>query len=189
MMREAIKAVSRAAGGNDDHEDLRGVAIYGGEGPQHLLSELNFAATNRYIVAAYGPNLSVEDGITDWGELLAVVPIASLKAFLEAVPKYGPGLLTVDEGTQTLTVNGSEPIAISTKINYPPVFKLFPHEPAPEDATLTRIAMRGTVLKALAGIVTDQKGAELNLRAIKRTIPTMAGTIGNVQILVSVGRP
>lgn len=67
MMREAIKAVSRAAGGNDDHEDLRGVAIYGGEGPQHLLSELNFAATNRYIVAAYGPNLSVEDGITDWG--------------------------------------------------------------------------------------------------------------------------
>ena len=66
---------------------------------------------------------------------------------------------------------------------------LFPHEPAPEDATLTRIAMRGKVLKALAGIVTDQKGAELNLRAIKRTIPTMAGTIGNVQILVSVGRP
>ena len=188
MMREAIKAVSRAAGGNDDHEDLRGVAIYGGEGPQHLLSELNFAATNRYIVAAYGPNLSVEDGITDWGELLAVVPITSLKAFLEAVPKYEPGVLTVDEGTQTLTINGSEPIAISTKIKYPPVFRLFPNEPTPKDATLTNIAVRGKVIKALASIVTSQKGAELNLRAIKRARPTMMGTIGNVQILVSVGR-
>ena len=188
MMKEAIKAVSRAAGGNDDHEDLRGVAIYGGEGPQHLLSELNFVATNRYLIAAYGPNLRVADGITDCGELLAVVPTTSLKAFIEAVPKYEPGVLTVDKEAQTLTINGSEPIAISTKIKYPPVFGLFPNEPLSKDATLTDIAIRGKVIKALASIVTAQKGAELNLRAIKRAIPTMAGTIGDVQILVSVGR-
>lgn len=94
----------------------------------------------------------------------------------------------MDKEAQTLTINGSEPIAISTKINYPPVFKLFPHEPAPEDATLTNIALPGKVVKALAGVVISQKGAELNLRAIKRARPTMMGTIGDVQILVSVGR-